>query len=155
MCLLISQRRSVVAPEQFGICSNPISFDNLPRINQRRELLDIGTAIADRYKLNSENALRLVAEGERCREPARSATTKRGAGSSGFLVVETEDQRLLGSCHDDLDKLREAASDASDAAGETKSASDDLDDCRRDIQRGLDIAPIHPNLEGKPGRWWD
>jgi hypothetical protein len=25
------QRRSVVAPEQFGICSNPISLDNLPR----------------------------------------------------------------------------------------------------------------------------
>jgi hypothetical protein len=38
MCLLISQRRSVVAPEQFGICSNPISLDNLPGINQGREV---------------------------------------------------------------------------------------------------------------------
>jgi hypothetical protein len=38
MCLLISQRRSVVAPEQFGICSNPISLDNLPPIDQRREV---------------------------------------------------------------------------------------------------------------------
>ena len=28
MCLLISRRRSVVAPEQFGICSNPISLDS-------------------------------------------------------------------------------------------------------------------------------
>ena len=38
MCLLISRRRSVVAPEQFGICSNPISLDNLPGINQGREV---------------------------------------------------------------------------------------------------------------------
>jgi hypothetical protein len=35
------------------------------------------------------------------------------------------------SCHDDLDKLRKASSEASEAAGDAKSKGDDLDDCRR------------------------
>lgn len=38
----------------------------------------------------------------------------------------------LDGCHDDLDRLRRAASDASDAAGDAKSKSDDFDDCKRD-----------------------
>ena len=38
----------------------------------------------------------------------------------------------LDSCHDDLDRLRRIASDASDAAGDTKSKADEFEDCRRD-----------------------
>lgn len=38
----------------------------------------------------------------------------------------------LDSCHDDLDRLRRGASDASDAAEEAKSKSDEFDDCKRD-----------------------
>jgi hypothetical protein len=38
----------------------------------------------------------------------------------------------LDSCHDDLDRLRRTASDASDAAEDAKSKADDFDDCRRD-----------------------
>jgi hypothetical protein len=38
----------------------------------------------------------------------------------------------LDSCHDDLDGLRRTASDASDAAEEAKSKSDEFEDCRRD-----------------------
>lgn len=37
----------------------------------------------------------------------------------------------LDSCHDDLDGLRKASSEADEAAGTAKSKSDDLDDCRR------------------------
>jgi hypothetical protein len=36
------------------------------------------------------------------------------------------------SCHDDLDRVRIAASDASDAAEEANSKSEELDDCKRD-----------------------
>jgi hypothetical protein len=36
----------------------------------------------------------------------------------------------LGSCHDDLEQLHKASSEASEAAGNAKSKSDDLDDCR-------------------------
>jgi hypothetical protein len=38
----------------------------------------------------------------------------------------------LDSCHDDLDRLRRTASDASDAAGDAKSKLDEFEDCRRD-----------------------
>lgn len=38
----------------------------------------------------------------------------------------------LDSCHDDLDRLRRTASDASDAAEDAKSKSDEFEDCRRD-----------------------
>jgi hypothetical protein len=38
----------------------------------------------------------------------------------------------LDSCHDDLDRLRRTASDASDSAEDAKSKSDEFDDCRRD-----------------------
>ena len=38
----------------------------------------------------------------------------------------------LDSCHDDLDLLRSAASDASDAAQDAKSKHDELEDCRGD-----------------------
>ena len=36
------------------------------------------------------------------------------------------------SCHDDLDRLRRTASDASDAAEDAKSKADDFEDCKRD-----------------------
>jgi hypothetical protein len=38
----------------------------------------------------------------------------------------------LDSCHDDLDRLRRTASDASDAAEDAKSKADEFEDCRRD-----------------------
>lgn len=38
----------------------------------------------------------------------------------------------LDSCHDDLDRLRRTAADASDAAEEAKSKADEFDECRRD-----------------------
>ena len=38
----------------------------------------------------------------------------------------------LDSCHDELDRLRRIASDASEAAEDAHSKSDDFDDCRRD-----------------------
>ena len=38
----------------------------------------------------------------------------------------------LDSCHDDLDRLRRTASDASDAAEDAKSKSDEFEDCRRE-----------------------
>ena len=37
----------------------------------------------------------------------------------------------LDSCHDDLDRVRRTASDASDTAEDAKSKSDELDDCKR------------------------
>jgi hypothetical protein len=36
----------------------------------------------------------------------------------------------LDSCHDDLDRLRRTASEASDAAADAQSELDDFDDCR-------------------------
>src|SRR5713101_4931568 len=38
----------------------------------------------------------------------------------------------LDSCHDDLDRLRRAASDASDAAEDAESKRKDFEDCKRD-----------------------
>jgi hypothetical protein len=38
----------------------------------------------------------------------------------------------LDSCHDDLDQVRKAASDASEAAEEAKSKFEEFDDCKRD-----------------------
>jgi len=38
----------------------------------------------------------------------------------------------LDSCHDDLDRLRRIAADASDAAEDAHSKSEDFEDCRRD-----------------------
>jgi hypothetical protein len=38
----------------------------------------------------------------------------------------------LESCHDDLDRLRRTASDASDAAQDAISKSDEFEDCKRD-----------------------
>jgi len=38
----------------------------------------------------------------------------------------------LDSCHDDLDRLHKIASEASDAAENAKSKSDDFEDCKRD-----------------------
>ncbi len=38
----------------------------------------------------------------------------------------------LDSCHDDLDRLRRTASDASDAAEDAKSKSDEFEACKRD-----------------------
>lgn len=38
----------------------------------------------------------------------------------------------LDRCHDDLDNLRKAAADASEAADDAKSKRDDFDDCRQD-----------------------
>src|SRR5437667_8049320 len=38
----------------------------------------------------------------------------------------------LDSCHDDLDRLRRAASDASDAAEDADSKRKDFEDCKRD-----------------------
>ena len=38
----------------------------------------------------------------------------------------------LDACHDDLDRLRRTAADASDAANDAKSKFDDFEDCRRD-----------------------
>jgi hypothetical protein len=40
----------------------------------------------------------------------------------------------LDSCHDDLDRLRRTASDASDAAEDAHTKSDEVEDCRRDPQ---------------------
>ncbi len=66
----------------------------------------------------------------------------------------------LDGCHDDLDRLRRAASDASDAAGDAKPKSDDFDDCKRDPEvhdlmgdgcrsRRSDFASALSDLEGK------
>jgi hypothetical protein len=38
----------------------------------------------------------------------------------------------LDSCHDDLDRLLRTASDASDAAEDARSKSEEFEDCRRD-----------------------
>ena len=38
----------------------------------------------------------------------------------------------LDSCHDDLDRLRRAASDSSDAAADADSKRKDFEDCKRD-----------------------
>src|SRR5580698_6526507 len=63
-------------------------------------------------------------------------------------------------CHDDLDRLRKGASEASDAAEHAKTARDDLDECReypdtydlmRDGCRSLrsDYESSITDLEGK------
>jgi hypothetical protein len=38
----------------------------------------------------------------------------------------------LDSCHDDLDRLRKTASEASDSSEDAKSKQDEFEDCRRD-----------------------
>ena len=38
MSILISASRTVVAPRQFLSCFRAVSLDNLPRVNQRREV---------------------------------------------------------------------------------------------------------------------
>jgi hypothetical protein len=38
----------------------------------------------------------------------------------------------LDSCHDDLDRVRSTAADASDAAEDAKSKANEFEDCRRD-----------------------
>jgi len=67
---------------------------------------------------------------------------------------------ILGSCHDDLDHLRIAASESTEAAEDAKAKEDDLDHCRRDPEmydlmgdrcrsKGRDYESALNNLESK------
>jgi hypothetical protein len=59
---------------------------------------------------------------------------KRAAIICVVLITATAAQSPTidpGSCHDDLDYLRKAASEASEAADNSKSKRDDFDDCKQ------------------------
>src|ERR1700740_668399 len=64
----------------------------------------------------------------------RLETVAQAAIFCAVLVTSTVAQTptsISDSCHDDLDQLRKAASEASEVANDAKSKSDDFDDCER------------------------
>ena len=84
------------------------------------------------------------------------------AGIVGALVILTAARAAhappleLNGCHDDLDRLRRTASEASDAAEDAQSKREEFEDCRQDsefnegcLSKRTDYESALSDLEGK------